>query len=140
MQQERDATPKPPDLVALRRPLESLFITIKESAEVPDSHTFDVASVDCADEALRARSGVAAFTLRKIQALRYVATPGVLTKHSVIVLLAADLNISLTELAAEALSRGHVAACDEMKRCQYEINRVSRIIAGLNPPDGGELT
>ena len=96
------AVPKPAEFVALGPLLELLFIELKHSRAVPDTHTFDLRHVDCADAALRDWSSVAAFALRKLQALRYLTKTGVRTRNSIVVILVADLNISLTDLAEEA--------------------------------------
>lgn len=139
VQQQEEPEPKPDDLVALRKPLESLFDVLKKSASVGDCHTFQLDAVDCADQTLSDRSEVAAFTLRKIQALRYAATPGVRTTNSVIMFLAADLNLALTELAEEAEARGHSTAFSEIIKCRNQINRASKAVAVINDADVIEL-
>lgn len=139
LQQQEKPEPKPDDLVALREPLESLFDVLKESAGVGDCHTFRLDAVDCADQTLSDRSEVAAFTLREIQALRYAATPGVRTTNSVIMFLAADLNLALTELAEGAEERSHDAAFNEIINCRNHINRVSKAVAVMNDADVIEL-
>lgn len=135
-----DPQPKPEELIALRRPLAGAFQALKQSAGVGDSHTFRLDAVDCADDALSDRSGVAAFTLRKMQALHYVLTPGVRTSNSVIVSYAAELNLSLTELAEAAEARGHEDAHRILINCRNRINEVSKTVASMNGAEVIELT
>lgn len=139
VQQQEEPRPKPDDLIALRQPLASLFEVLKHSAGIADAHTFRLESVNCSDSILSDRYEVAAFTLRKIQALRYAATQGVRTTNTVIMFLAADLNLSLTEMANGAESRGHDTAFNEIITCRNEINRVSRSVAAMNDADVIEL-
>lgn len=133
--QQDEPQPKPDGLVALRESLELLFRVLKKSASIADHHTFQLDTVSCADAILSDQYEVAAFTLRKIQTLRYAATPGVRTTNSVIMCLAADLNLSLTAIAKGAQSRGHDSAFTEIIRCRNLINLASVAVARIDDAD-----
>jgi len=130
---------KPADLVALRGLLTSLFAALKNAVGVEDSHTFRLDTIDCADEALTSYNDVAAFTLRKMQALHYVATPGVRTSNNVVMILASDLNLSLGELANHVLTTGREDVFREIIDGRLAINRVSKAVGSLNRSEIIEL-
>jgi hypothetical protein len=83
--------PKPPELVSLHAQTPQIFRTLKEEFQVPDTYELVLYDVDAAEPFLRSTRDVAAITMRKIQALRWVTKPGVDTANDVVVTLAADL-------------------------------------------------
>ena len=129
---ETPAASKPPEFVALGPLLEFLFTELKRSRAVPDAHTFHLHHVDCADAVLRDWSSVAAFALRKIQALRYLTKAGVRTRNSVVVILVADLNISLTELAEEAAQNSDAPLGRLLLDCRDTLNAVAQVVSAIH--------
>jgi hypothetical protein len=77
----------------------SLFALLRESFEVPMHHMLVLDSVDSARHDLRRTHDIAAVTMRKVQALRLVSTPGELTRNDVVICLLNELAISLETLA-----------------------------------------
>jgi hypothetical protein len=126
------AVPKPAEFVALGPLLELLFIELKHSRAVPDTHTFDLRHVDCADAALRDWSSVAAFALRKLQALRYLTKTGVRTRNSIVVILVADLNISLTDLAEEAERSANAPLGQLLLDGRDVLNRAAQAVSAIS--------
>ena len=131
---------KPAELVALRAPLASAFDILKQAVGVGDTHTFRLDDINCGGKDLIDRYEVAAFTLRKLQARYYVATPGVLTRNTVVMFLAADLNLSLTEMADYARSLNRDDAFKQIIECRNAINRVSMLVASLSKSHPVDLT
>jgi hypothetical protein len=113
-----------------------MFEALKESSGVGDAHTFNLRSIDCDVDSLSDRTAVAAFTLRKLQALYFIVQPGILTKNSIVMFLAADLNLSLTEMAAEALRRGHNDVHDLTIDGRNLINKAAYVVSTIV---GGEI-
>lgn len=83
--------PKPPELVRLYAATPEVFRTLKEQFQVPDTYELVLHDVDAAEPFLKSTLDIAAITMRKIQALRWVTKPGVETANDVVVTLAADL-------------------------------------------------
>ena len=90
--------PKPIELRELTEVTRRLFHLLKENFEVGNTFTFSMAEVDAPD-ALRDFTEVAAFSLRKIQALHYMSKPGTPAASDVIIEMASGLNRSLPALA-----------------------------------------
>ncbi|MBV8542144.1 MAG: hypothetical protein JO364_01855 [Pseudonocardiales bacterium] len=93
-----DDRPKPPELVGLHAAASEAFRTLKEEFQVPDTYELVLHDVDAAEPFLRSTLDIAAITMRKIQALRWLAKPGVETANDVVVTLAADLLRALDHL------------------------------------------
>jgi hypothetical protein len=83
--------PKPPELIDLYAATSAVFRTLKEEFQVPDTYELALHHVDAAEPYLTNTVDIAAITMRKIQALRWVAKPGVDTTNDIVVALAADL-------------------------------------------------
>lgn len=98
--------PKPPELVSLYAATAEAFGTLKEEFQVPDTYELVLRDVDAAEPFLTSTLDIAAITMRKIQALRWVTKPGVETANDVVVTLAADLLRALDHL---------VSCCDDEK-------------------------
>lgn len=128
----QDPLPKPESLVELALSLTSLFAVVKRSFGIANTRKFKLRSVDCAHSSLQNFPEIAAFTLRKIQLLHYVAQPGVRTTNCVVVNLAADLNLSLTELAQNARSRKDDREAHEMIECRNKIVKVSDDVISMD--------
>lgn len=83
--------PKPSELVNLYAATSTVFRILKEEFEVPDTYELALHHVDAAESCLTNTIDIAAITMRKVQALRWVAKPGVETTNDIVVTLAADL-------------------------------------------------
>lgn len=68
-----DDRPKPPELVNLYAATSVVFRTLKEEFQVPDTYELVLHHVDAAEQCLINTVDIAAITMRKIQALRWVA-------------------------------------------------------------------
>lgn len=97
---------KPPELLALHDVTAELFDTLQTWFGVPDRVSVDLAAVD-SDEAIRQMSDpvmIAAFAMRKLQALHLLSRPGVRTSTDVIVAMVQDLTRALLQAPSMRLS------------------------------------
>lgn len=100
-----DTIPKPDELLALHTVTEELFDTLRVWFDVPEHMTLDLTDVDAAVEELGDPQMIAATAMRKLQALRLLATPGVRTSTDVVVAIVQDLNRALVQAPAMRLKR-----------------------------------
>ena len=114
-----EAIPKPDELLALHDVTEDLFGILRRWFDVPASVPLDLADIDSAVVELGDPEMIAALAMRKLQALRLLATPGVRTTTDVVVAIVNDLDRALlagTRLEAatsgggDGLGRGARAA------------------------------
>lgn len=94
-----NVVPKPPELLALHDATAELFDVLQRWFAVPPRITVDVSAVD-ADAAIRELGDpvmIAAFAMRKLQALHLLATPGVRTSTDVVVTMVQDLTRALLQ-------------------------------------------
>lgn len=94
-----DVVPKPPELLALHGVTRELFDTLQRWFSVPPTISVDVAAVD-SDAAIRELGDpvmIAAFAMRKLQALHLLATPGVRTSTDVVLTMVQDLTRALLQ-------------------------------------------
>ena len=122
--------PKPPELLSLYAAIPEAFGTLKEEFQVPDTYELVLHHVDAAEPFLRNTLDIAAITMRKIQALRWVAKPGVETTNDIVVTLAADLLRSLDHLVK--CCHDQINA-DSLTRFKYQVALAARHAGG----DGG---
>ena len=104
-----DTIPKPDELLALHTVTEELFDTLRVWFDVPEHVTLDLTDVDAAVEQLGDPQMIAATAMRKLQALRLLATPGVRTSTDVVVAIVQDLNRALVQAPAMRLKRDAAA-------------------------------
>ncbi len=100
-----NVVPKPQELLALHDVTAELFETLQRWFDVPSHVTVDVSTVD-ADGAIRELGDpvmIAAFAMRKLQALHLLATPGVRTSTDVVVTMVQDLTRALLQAPAMRL-------------------------------------
>ncbi len=100
-----DVVPKPVELLALHDVTTELFDTLQRWFGVPAVITIDVSAVD-APGAVRELGDpvmIAAFAMRKLQALHLLATPGVRTSTDVVVTMVQDLTRALLQAPAMRL-------------------------------------
>jgi hypothetical protein len=121
---------KPPELVSLYAATSAVFRTLKEEFQVPDIYELVLYHVDAAEPFLRNTVDIAAITMRKIQALRWVAKPGVETTNDIVVTLAADLLRALDYLVTCCDDQ---ANADSLTRFKNQIMLAARHAGG----DGG---
>lgn len=89
--------PKPVELLALHGVTEALFATLQRWFAVPSSVSLDLADVDAAVREMGDPVMVAALAMRKLQALRLLSTPGVITTTDVVVTIVQDLDRALIQ-------------------------------------------
>lgn len=89
---------KPTELLATANAAATLFSLLRDWFEMEDSYTLDLSSVDAADEALSDPVAVIAFAMRKLQALRRAAQPGLKTHSDIVVTLVTELERVLHEV------------------------------------------
>ncbi|GGI04755.1 hypothetical protein [Egicoccus halophilus] len=97
--------PKPDALLALHGVTEELFDTLRVWFDVPERVTLSLEDVDSAVAELADPVLVAALAMRKLQALRLLAQPGVRTSTDVVVSIVQDLDRALLHAPALHLER-----------------------------------
>lgn len=122
--------PKPSELVSLYAAIPAVFRTLKEEFQVPDTYELALCHVDAAEPFLRNTVDIAAITMRKIQALRWVAKPGVETTNDIVVTLAADLLRSIDYLVKCCHDQTNA---DSLTRFKHQVALAARHAGG----DGG---
>lgn len=95
-----DTTPviaKPDELLALHTAAEELFSTLKRWFAVPDSVPLNLTEIDAVVTEMSDPVMIAALAMRKLQALRLLATPGVRTSTDVVLAIINDLDRALLQ-------------------------------------------
>jgi len=87
-----ETIPKPDELLALHDVTEDLFAILRRWFDVPASVAIDLTAIDSAVRELGDPEMIAALAMRKLQALRLLATPGVRTTTDVVVAIVNDLD------------------------------------------------
>jgi hypothetical protein len=100
-----DTIPKPDELLALHDVTEEMFDILGAWFEVPDEVSITLGDVDAAVTELGDPVMIAAMAMRKLQALRLLATPGVRTSTDVIVAIVQDLERALLQAPSMWLKR-----------------------------------
>ncbi len=88
---------KPDALLALHGVTEELFDTLKRWFAVPDSVPLNLSDVDAVVTEMSDPVMIAALAMRKLQALRLLATPGVRTSTDVVLAIVNDLERALVQ-------------------------------------------
>lgn len=94
---ELEALDKPVELLALHGVTSELFHTLRRWFEVPERVTIDLSRVDSAVAELGDPLMIAAFAMRKLQALNLLATPGIATTTDVVVAIVQDIQRALLQ-------------------------------------------
>src|SRR5918998_2253564 len=123
---------KPPELVNLYAGTSVVFRTLKEEFQVPDTYELALHHVDAAESCLTNTVDIAAITMRKIQALRWVAKPGVETTNDIVVALAADLLRALDHLVKYCSNQ---ANADSLTRFKHQV-----VVAARHAGGDGSIT
>lgn len=95
-----DATPviaKPDELLALHSTAAELFAILKRWFAVPESVPLNLTDVDAVVLEMSDPVMIAALAMRKLQALRLLATPGVRTSTDVVLAIVNDLERALLQ-------------------------------------------
>jgi hypothetical protein len=100
-----DSIPKPDELLALHSVTEELFGMLQEWFDVPDTVTLALSDIDAAVAELGDPVMIAAMAMRKLQALRLISTPGVLTSTDTVVTIVQDLHRALLQAPVMRLRR-----------------------------------
>ncbi len=106
-----DTIPKPEELLALHDVTEDLFNILRRWFDVPVSVPLDLTDIDSAVRELGEPEMIAALAMRKLQALRLLATPGVRTTTDVVVAIVNDIDRALLQ-APDLHLRRQVAGGD----------------------------
>jgi hypothetical protein len=106
-----DTVPKPDELLALHDVTEDLFNILRRWFDVPEAVTLDLSDIDSAIRELGDPEMIAALAMRKLQALRLLATPGVRTTTDVVVAIVNDIDRALLQ-APDLRLRRQVAGAD----------------------------
>ncbi len=96
---------KPPELLALFDVSAELFGTLQRWFDVPDQVALDLSDVDAAVAQMGDPVAIAALAMRKLQALRLLAQPGVRTSTDVVVTIVQDLDRALIQAPTMRLRR-----------------------------------
>lgn len=98
-----ETIPKPSELLALHDVAAELFDMLRDWFDVPNAVSLDLTDVDSAVGELGDPTLIMAMAMRKLQALRLLATPGVQTSTDVVVSIVQDLNRALVQAPAMRL-------------------------------------
>ena len=101
---------KPDELLALHGVTEELFGMLRQWFDVPPAVKLDLADIDSAVRELGDPQMIAALAMRKLQALRLLATPGVRTTTDVVITIVQDLDRALIQAPSMRLSRAAAVA------------------------------
>ena len=145
-QEPLPALAKPDELLALHGITEELFEILGVWFDVGDHITLDMATVDSAVRELGDPQMIAAMAMRKLQALRLIATPGVRTSTDVVVTMIQDLDRALIQAPSMYLSETAAATDWDQALAQLsdsasgDESRVLHPSAGSHDPaDDGQL-
>ena len=107
MEDNEDFNPisKPDFLLALHDVTEILFNTLREWFEIESTITLDLKEIDSAVVELGKPEIIAAMAMRKLQALRLISTPGVLTTTDIVIAIINDLDRALLQAPSMYLER-----------------------------------
>ena len=125
--EELEVVAKPDELLALHGVTEVLFAALRSWFGVPPTITLDVSDIDSAVLELGDPQMIAGLAMRKLQALRLLATPGVRTTTDVVVAIVNDLDRALYQ------------APDMWLRRQAEHTDWDAALADLAGPDGEDV-
>lgn len=121
---EDEELPKPRELLAAHEACEELFALLQQWFAVPEQVTIDLSGVDSAVAELTDPQLVMAMAMRKLQSLRLLTTPGVVTTSDVVLTVIQDLERAL--LQAPTL---------HLKRLAAEVDWDAELAAlGVRPP------
>ena len=129
------AIAKPDELLALHDVTEELFDTLRAWFDVPSQITFDLADIDSAVRELGDPRLIAAFAMRKLQALRLLATPGVLTTTDVVVSIVSDLDRALLQAPAMRLKVAAAETDWDAELAGLDVAATADMPAGADEPD-----
>ena len=107
MEDNEDFNPisKPDSLLALHDVTEILFNTLREWFDIESTITLDLKEIDSAVIELGKPEIIAAMAMRKLQALRLISTPGVLTTTDIVIAIINDLDRALLQAPSMYLER-----------------------------------
>ncbi len=88
---------KPDELLALHSVTEELFETMKRWFTVPDAVPLNLSDIDAVVTEMADPVMIAALAMRKLQALRLLAMPGVRTSTDVVLAMVNDLDRALIQ-------------------------------------------
>ena len=130
--------PKPDELLALHDISAALFSTLQVWFEVDDQVTISLSDIDAAVEELGEPRMIAAMAMRKLQALRLLAQPGVRTTTDVVVTIVQDLDRALLQAPSMWLKRAAATADWDAELAALAEDTVAWAPEGAEVTDGGE--
>jgi hypothetical protein len=130
---------KPDELLALHSVTEELFDTLKRWFGVPDSVPLDLSDIDAVVTEMSDPVMIAALAMRKLQALRLLATPGVRTSTDVVLAIVNDLERAMVQapvmrLKLAASTVDWDAALVELEQAEHP-SRAVRLPAATDDAD-----
>lgn len=129
--------PKPKELVAAGACAEALFRVLKVSYGVAKSFDLDLSSPALEPDVLFSSKGAAALAMRKLQAVRYFATEGVVVASDVILGLLAELHRSLP-LLRRGISASAESDLREFDSDLATLQRAATAVIASIYGDGGD--
>jgi hypothetical protein len=127
-----DTIPKPDELLALHDVTEELFERLRSWFDVPAEVALDLRGIDSAVAQLADPVAIAALAMRKLQALRLLAQPGVRTSTDVVVTIVQDLDRALVQAPTMHLQRAAASADWDAE--------LAGLLDGEVAPPGGDTT
>jgi hypothetical protein len=139
---DEDAAPvvaKPDELLALHSVTEELFDTLKRWFSVPDSVPLDLRDIDAVVTEMSDPVMIAALAMRKLQALRLLATPGVRTSTDVVLAIVNDLERAMVQaptmrLKLQASTVDWDAALADLEQAEHP-SRTNRLPSATDEAD-----
>ena len=101
---EDDTLDKPFELLALYDVTEQLFRTLRDWFDVGADVRLDLSGIDSAVAEMGDPVMIAAMAMRKLQALRLIATPGVRTSTDMVIAIVNDIDRALLQAPSMYLS------------------------------------
>jgi hypothetical protein len=130
---------KPDELLALHSVTEELFDTLKQWFSVPDSVPLDLRDIDAVVSEMSDPVMIAALAMRKLQALRLLATPGIRTSTDVVLAIVNDLERAMVQaptmrLKLQASTVDWDAALAELEQAEHP-SRATRLPSHTDDAD-----
>lgn len=107
-----DFLPKPEGFSSLAEAVQTTYPVVRQSFEAPSRLTIDVSDLRAPVPALDDLESVGVMTLRKLQALHYVLSPGSRTTADVVIGLAAEIDRALQERTLSMTDPGRRAVLE----------------------------
>lgn len=131
-----ETIPKPDELLALHDVTDELFRTLRRWFGVPERPAIDLVDVDSAVTELGDPVMIAALAMRKLQALRLLATPGVRTSTDVVISIVQDLDRALVQ--APVMRLHHAAEATDWDAALADLVETPDDVVDEGAPDAAD--